>query len=172
VEERVAGIDLGEVHMAVSHDGAATHILNGRLLRSKRQYQNKLKAKLQHRIATKKRGSKRHKRLVKSKQRQLGKLKHQIKEVEHKQTTRLISTLHREGVQTLVIGDVRDIRQENDVGSTNNQKIQCAASAPVELPIMGRRLRVDNLLGYRPYLAGKTQRGKEHGRKAAKHEDM
>jgi putative transposase len=123
VEERVAGIDLGEVHMAVSHDGAATHILNGRLLRSKRQYQNKLKAKLQHRIATKKRGSKRRKRLIKSKQRQLSKLKHQIKEVEHKQTTRLISTLHREGVQTLVIGDVRAIRQENDVGSTNNQKI-------------------------------------------------
>ena len=68
VEEQVAGIDLGEVHMAVSHDGAATHILNGRLLRWKRQYQNKLKAKLQHKIATKKRGSKRRKRLVKSRQ--------------------------------------------------------------------------------------------------------
>ena len=94
MEERVAGIDLGEVHMAVSHDGTATHILNGRLLRSKRQYQNKLKAKLQHKIATKQRGSKRRKRLVKSQQRQLSKLKHQIKEVEHKQTTRLISTLH------------------------------------------------------------------------------
>src|SRR5258707_10145504 len=110
-------------HMAVSHDGEHTHILNGRLLRAHKQYQNKLKAKLQHKIATKQRGSKRRKRLVKSKQRQLSKLKHQIKEVEHKQTTRLISTLHREGVQTLVIGDVRVIRQDNDVGSTNNQKI-------------------------------------------------
>src|SRR5258707_6533762 len=110
-------------HLAVSHDGEHTHILNGRLLRAHKQYQNKLKAKLQHKIATKQRGSKRRKRLVKSKQRQLSKLKHQIKEVEHKQTTRLISTLHREGVQTLVIGDVRVIRQDNDVGSTNNQKI-------------------------------------------------
>jgi IS605 OrfB family transposase len=27
------------------------------------------------------------------------------------------------GVQTVVIGDVRDIRQGNDIGSTNNQKI-------------------------------------------------
>jgi len=35
--EHSAGIDLGEVHMAVSHDGEHTHILNGRLLRSKRQ---------------------------------------------------------------------------------------------------------------------------------------
>jgi putative transposase len=123
VEEHVAGIDLGEVHLAVSHDGEHTHVLNGRLLRSKRQYQNKLKATLQHKIDTKKRGSQRRKKLIKSKQRQLGKLKNQIKDVEHKQTTRLISTLHREGVQTLVIGDVRAIRQDNDVGSTNNQKI-------------------------------------------------
>src|SRR5205807_3491758 len=38
----VAGIDLGEIHMAVSHDGENTHILNGRYLRSKRRYQNKL----------------------------------------------------------------------------------------------------------------------------------
>jgi putative transposase len=38
-----AGIDPGEIHPAVSHDGKHTHILNGRLLRSKRQYQNKLK---------------------------------------------------------------------------------------------------------------------------------
>lgn len=29
----------------------------------------------------------------------------------------------REGVQTVVIGDVRDIRHDNDVGSPNNQKI-------------------------------------------------
>jgi putative transposase len=38
----IAGIDLGEVHLAASHDGTSTHILNGRLLRATRQYQNKL----------------------------------------------------------------------------------------------------------------------------------
>ncbi len=32
-----AGIDLGEVHLAVSHDGTHTHILNGRYLRAKKQ---------------------------------------------------------------------------------------------------------------------------------------
>ena len=41
---KVAGIDLGEIHLAVSHDGQHTDIINGRLLRSKRRYQNKLKA--------------------------------------------------------------------------------------------------------------------------------
>jgi putative transposase len=119
----VAGIDLGEIHMAVSHDGENTHILNGRYLRSKRQYQNKLKEKLSKKIDRKKKGSRRRKKLVKSKQKQLSKLKNQIKDIEHKQTSRLISTLYQEGVQTVVIGDVRDLRQTVDVGSKNNQKI-------------------------------------------------
>ena len=121
--EKVVGIDLGEVHIAVSHDGTETHILNGRLLRSKKQYQNKLKATLSRKIDRKKKGSRRRKRLIRSKHKQLRKLKHQIKAIEQKQTTHLISTLHQQGVQTVVIGDVRAIRQDNDTGSTHNQKI-------------------------------------------------
>ena len=122
--EKVAGVDLGEIHMAVSHDGEQTHILNGRLLRSKVQFRNKLQAELNSRIdGHMKKGSKRRKRLIRSKKRQLKNIAHQIKDIEHKQTTRLITTLHEQGVQTVVIGDVRDIRQENDVGHTTNQKI-------------------------------------------------
>ena len=51
------------------------------------------------------------------------KIAQQIKEIEHKQTSKLITTLHEAGVRTLVIGDVRDLRQGNDVGHKNNQKI-------------------------------------------------
>jgi putative transposase len=121
--DKVAGIDLGEVHMAVSHDGEHTNILNGRYLRAKRQYQNKLKGKLSKNIDRKKKGSRRRKHLIQSKQRQLKKLKNQIRDIEHKQTTHLVSTLSTAGVQTVVIGDVRTIRQDLDVGSTNNQKV-------------------------------------------------
>ncbi len=73
----VVGIDLGEIHMAVSHDGEHTHILNGRYLRSKKQYQNKLKEKLSKKIDRKKKGSRRRKKLVKSKQKQLKNIKNQ-----------------------------------------------------------------------------------------------
>jgi putative transposase len=118
-----AGIDLGEIHMAVSHDGEHTHILNGRLLRSKRQYRNKLQAKLTSKIDRKKKGSRRRKRLIISKKRHLKKLKNQIKDIEHKQTTTLIKTLYEEGVARVVIGDVRAIRKDLDVGSKNNQKL-------------------------------------------------
>jgi putative transposase len=123
-ESGLAGIDLGEIHMAVAHDGEQTHILNGRLLRSKRQYRNKLQAELNSRIDGRmKQGSKRRKRLIRSKKRQLKNIEHQIKDIEHKQTSKLITTLRESGVQTLVIGDVRDIRQDLDVGSKNNQKL-------------------------------------------------
>ena len=120
---KIAGVDLGEIHMAVSHDGEHTHIVNGRFLRTKRQYRNKIQAKLGAQIDLKKKGSKRRKKLVKAKKKILKKLAHQIKDIEHKQTTHLISTLHRDGVQMVVIGDVRDIRQDMDVGRPVNQKL-------------------------------------------------
>src|SRR5713101_649738 len=121
-------------------------VLNWRLLRSKRQYQNKLKAKLSAKIdVKKKKGSRRRKKLIASKKRQLKKLKNQIKDVEHKQTSKLITTLHQAGVQTLVIGDVRDIRQDNDVGPTNNQKIHqwSAGSIRFKLTYKAERLGMD-----------------------------
>jgi len=121
--EHSVGIDLGEVHPAVSCDGERAHLLNGRLLRSTRQYRNKLLAKMDAKIARCKRGGKRRRKLMRAKQKRLSKLKHQIREIEHKQTSYLVNTLHQEGVERLVIGDVRTIRQQLDVGSKTNQKL-------------------------------------------------
>jgi putative transposase len=136
---KVAGIDLGEIHMAVSHDGTETHLLNGRLLRSKRQYQNKLKAKLSTMIDVKKKGSRRRKKLIRSKQKQIKRLQQQVNDIEHKQSSRLISILHANGVQTVVIGDVRDIRQDFDVGSKNNQKLHQWSHGSIRHKLTGHR---------------------------------
>src|SRR5260370_17193962 len=80
---------------------------------------------------------------MRSKQKQLSKLRNQIKEIEHQQTSRLVSMLYQEGVQTVVIGDVRDIRHDNDRGSTNNQKIHQWSHGPVRhlLTYKSERLR-------------------------------
>ena len=119
----VSGCDLGEIHPMVFTDGVDTDIFNGRLLRSKRQYQNKLKAKLSNIIDTKKKGSKRRKQLIKTKLRQLGKIKNQIKDIEHKLTSLAVSMLKEKNIQTLVIGDVRDIRKNIKYGKKANQKL-------------------------------------------------
>jgi putative transposase len=121
--EHTAGIDLGEIHLAVSYDGERSHLMNGRLLRSKKQSRNKLIAKMDQKISHTKKGSKRRKKLLRAKKKHLKKSKHQIQEIEHKETSYLVHTLKQEGVEKLVIGDVRDIRQELDVGSKNNQKL-------------------------------------------------
>ena len=119
----VSGCDLGEIHPMVFTDGVDTDIFNGRLLRSKRQYQNKLKARLSNLIDTKKRGSKRRKKLIKCKQKQLAKVKNQIKDIEHKLTSKAVSMLQERSIQTLVIGDVRDIRKNIKYGKKANQKL-------------------------------------------------
>jgi putative transposase len=119
----VAAVDLGEIHPMVIADGVNTDIYNGRLLRSKRQYQNQLKAKLSNLIDRKKRGSKRRKKLIKSKQKQLAKINNKIRDIEHKLTRKAVSTLEERSVQTLVIGDVRDIRKSIDYGKKTNQKL-------------------------------------------------
>ncbi len=151
---KIAGIDLGEVHMAAACDGAETQILNGRLLRSKVQYRNKLQARLNSRIDGRmKKGSKRRKRVIRSKKRQLKKIEHQIRDIEHKQTGRLITTLHQAGVQTLVIGDVRDIRQDNDIGHANNQKLHqwSHGSARFKLTYKAERLGMEVVLQEESY---------------------
>nr|WP_049777958.1 RNA-guided endonuclease TnpB family protein [Allomeiothermus silvanus] len=122
-EGGVAGADLGEVHLAVVYDGERTTIYNGRELRAKRQHQNKLKAHLAAKQSRMRKGSRRWRKLRRSKQKQLRKLENQIWDILHKQTTALVSTLHERGVQTVVIGDVRDLRKRVDYGPAANQRI-------------------------------------------------
>jgi putative transposase len=120
---KIAAADLGEVHPVVTHDGNTTIIVNGRLSRSKKQYRNKMLAKLSALMSTKQKGSRRHKRLKRSKYKQLKKVNNQIIDITHKQTSALISTLHNKGVQMLVIGDIRTIRHNTNLGNKANQKI-------------------------------------------------
>ncbi len=119
----VAGVDLGEIHLATVHDGTNCTIYNGRYLRSVRRYQNKVKASLSARLDRMKPCSKRRRKLARTKAKVLRQLDNQTRDILHKQTTHLVSTLHERGVQTIVIGDVRDIRHDLDYGKKANQKL-------------------------------------------------
>ncbi len=131
IGNEVAGLDLGEIHLAVTYDGTNCYIFNGKELRSKRQYQNKINAEIQSRLSKKKKGSRRFGKLLKSKRKQLNSLDNQIQDISHKQTTTLIHTLHNEGVKIVVIGDLRNLRQNVDVGHTNNQKVHQMISGKI-----------------------------------------
>jgi putative transposase len=70
-------------HMAAAYDGEHTHLLNGRLLRSKRQYRNKLISRMDAKISHCKKAGKRRRKLIRAKQKRLSKLTHQIQDIEH-----------------------------------------------------------------------------------------
>ncbi|MCY0878649.1 MAG: transposase [Firmicutes bacterium] len=128
---------MGEVHLAVIHDGQRPTIFNGRALRARRQYQNKIKIALAAKPTRLQRGSRRWR----SKRKQLRKLDHQIRDILHKQTTALVSPLHASRVQTVAIGDVRDLRQGVDYGSAVNQRIHQMVTGKVRWMITYKAAR-------------------------------
>lgn len=123
LDNKIAAVDLGELRSATTHDGKQTVIYNGRLIKSKVVYRNKITARFQELISKTKRSSNRRKKLVRTKKRQTAKINHQINDILHKQTLHIVSTLHERGVQTLVIGDIRDIRKSIDYGKEMNQRL-------------------------------------------------
>lgn len=119
----VAAVDQGELRTATVYDGEQTTLYSGRLIRSKSRYRAKNIARLDANISKTKRGSQRRKKLVRAKRRTVGNLDRQIQDILHKQTQHLVSTLHQRGVQTVVIGDIRDIRSSIKYGAKTNQKL-------------------------------------------------
>jgi putative transposase len=109
--------------LATVNTDQGTTIANGRYLRSKRRYQNKAKRHFQRKLSSKTKGSRRWKSINGAKRRVCRNLNNQIKDITHKQTTIIVRTLEKEGVGTVGIGDMRNIRQGTNYGRHSNQRI-------------------------------------------------
>ena len=121
--DEVLGVDLGEIHPMVTHDGEETLIFNGRYIRSLYRLRNKVNAQFQSLIMRCKRYSKRYRKLVQRKWKTLHRLDRQIADALHKHTATLRDICGRRGIGTMAIGDVTNIRQNMDYGATSNQKL-------------------------------------------------
>ncbi len=128
-------IDMGEIHPIVSHDGEKTIIYNGRLLRSIFQYRNKVKARFQAKIDRCKKRSKRWYGLIRAKRRVLDRINAQIKDAEHKITSRFISDCEQAKADTIVIGDLTGIRNRAKFSKKSNQKIHQWAFSRIQQKI-------------------------------------
>lgn len=120
---KVVGVDLGVVHPITASTEDKVVIYNGGVLNSKLRYRNKKLAELQKKLAKKKPGSRRYRKLVRAKRRLLAKLYNQIKDILHKYTTHFVGWCLTEGVGTIAIGDLRGIRDRVDYSARVNQKI-------------------------------------------------
>jgi putative transposase len=122
-EGKVIAVDPGEIHPMTTWDGEQGIIYNGRLLRSEKQYREKVKASYTSKIDLKKKPSKRKKKLIKSKKKKLAYLDRRIKDIEHKITRHFVETCRKDNVSTVVYGDTTNIRQGVDWGNKANQKL-------------------------------------------------
>ena len=140
---KTVAIDMGEIHPMVSHDGEQTIIYNGRALRAIKQYINKFKAYIQSKMDRCVKRSNRWYRLRRIKQKILTKLNAQLKDAEHKITSRFISDCIKAKADTIVIGKLKGIRKRAKFSKKSNQKVHQWAFA-----------RLQSMICYKAELAG------------------
>lgn len=121
----VAGVDLGEVHIAaVTTTRGNGLVLIGRLLRSYKQRRNKAQSTLQERLVRcTDLHSRRAKRLQRRKAQVSAKLYRQQRNLLHHAARDVVRFCQEDGVQRIAVGDVRDIQTGVSLGKVTNQKI-------------------------------------------------
>ena len=121
---QMAGVDLGEVNIAavVTEAGDAL-VVSGRALRSVKRLRNKRHATLDSLISRCKSGSKRHRRLLKSKARASAKMYRQQRDILHKASRQVVEFCQENNVKSIAVGDVRDVQDGVNLSTNSNQKI-------------------------------------------------
>jgi len=121
---QVAGVDLGEVNIAaVITEAGNALVVSGRALRSVKRLRNKRHAALDVLISRCKPGSKRHRRLKKSKAKTSAKMYRQQRDILHKASRQVVEFCQVNEVKSVAVGDVRNIQDCVDLGAQTNQKV-------------------------------------------------
>ncbi len=107
----------------VCFDGNNTIIYNGGSISSKLRYRNKKYSQFQRKLSRCKKYSKRYRKLNRAKDRILGDIKNQIKDVLEKYSSHLISYCFENKISTIVVGDIKGIRESVNFNKVSNQKI-------------------------------------------------
>lgn len=111
---RYAGIDLGINNLAtITSNVSQSYIVNGRPVKSINQYYNKVKSNLQSKLKDKLTSKKIQKLTFKR--------NCKIKDYFHKSTSYIVNQLVSDSINTVVIGQNKDWKQDINIGSKNNQ---------------------------------------------------
>ena len=121
---QMAGVDLGEINIAaVATEAGDALVVSGRALRSVKRLRNKRHAALDALISRCKPGSKRHRRLVKSKAKASAKMYRQQRDLLHKASRQVVEFCQANDVKAIAVGDVRDAQDGVNLSTNSNQKI-------------------------------------------------
>ncbi|HEV8194357.1 MAG TPA: transposase [Ktedonobacterales bacterium] len=122
--EVVAGIDLGEVHIAaVTTTRRHAFMVTGRMLHACKQGRNRQQAILQEKLSRCQPGSRRAKRLQRRKAQSSAKRYRQQRDILHQAAKKVVDFCPQEDVTRIAVGDVRAIQTGVSLGKATNQKI-------------------------------------------------
>lgn len=116
-------VDPGEIHPAVVGDAHSATVITCRERRSIQRGHAKNLAAFSKKLARKKKGSRRYKKLLRAKARCKGKYDLVMRDIEHKISHAIVAEAVARGASTIVYGDVRDIADGIDKGAAHNQRI-------------------------------------------------
>jgi putative transposase len=157
-QETVIGVDLGVNTLIAATDGQKVILISGRAAKATIQYRNKQLARIQQVQAGKEKGSRRHKRLQRSKYRLLDKSKRRVRDLCHKATRQVAEAFpsalcyvgepfndaaqqaRRTQAQTISQTCTRKIIQQLDYKTSGAIAIDEAYSSQT-CPVCGRRSR-------------------------------
>ena len=120
---KILAIDLGQIHPMVTFDGKQSLIYNGGKLNSFIRFRNKELAKLQNKMSKCQKYSNRWKKLNRGKKKLMLKSRNKINDLLQKYSSHLISYCIKNKVSTIVIGDIKGIRENISFGAKTNQKL-------------------------------------------------
>ncbi|MEM2057927.1 MAG: transposase, partial [Thermoproteota archaeon] len=123
VGEKTCGVDLGIKRLITAFDDQNVISYHGGTLSAKLRYRNKELAKLQSKQSKCQRGSKRWRRLQRAKRSMLKRINNQVRDILHKVTSYFVGWCLSNRIGTIVVGDIRKIRERVDYNDTANQKI-------------------------------------------------
>lgn len=121
--ERVAAVDLGEIHPATLTDGNEAVVICARRLRATYQYTSKRLSELRAAQDRKQKGSRRWKALQRRKSRFLAQQQRRARDIEHKVSRAVVEWAKEREVGTLAVGDVRDVADGKRLKKEQQQKI-------------------------------------------------
>jgi len=119
----VVAVDLGEIHPAVVGDEQEATIITCRERRHESQGHAKRLGQINRGLARKRKGSRRHQRLMRAKSRMKAKHRRVMRDLEHKISRAVVDTAVDQKAGTIVIGDARDVAAGVDCGKVHNQRM-------------------------------------------------
>jgi putative transposase len=119
----VVAVDLGEVHPAVVADAQSAVIITCRERRHESQGHARRLAKSRQAASRKRKGSRRHKRLVRARARMRAKHARVMRDMKHKISRAVVDAAVERKAGTIVLGDVRDVADGAKRGKKQNGRL-------------------------------------------------